>query len=66
MYYRTRTLFTIMILFMRSVSSFGLEVKEMSSSQCHEECKFLKTKEVGGRVERNQSDDRGSLCVVVS
>ena len=52
MYYRTRTLFTIVVLFTRSVSSFGLEVKEVSSSQCHEGSRFLKTKEVGGRVER--------------
>ena len=36
MCYRTRTLFTIMVLFMRSISWFGLEVKEVSSSQCHE------------------------------
>ena len=55
-----------MVLFTRSVSLFGLEVKEVSSSQSHERNRFLKTKEVGGRVERNQSDDRGSLCVVVS
>ena len=52
MYYRTRTLFTIMVLFTRFVSLFGFEVKEVRSSQSHEGNRFLKTKEVGGRVER--------------